>query len=264
MTLMVFRVGQRVYISDSSNGANLENVGTVLRVANDWVYLADTVSNAVTCLRDHIFNGLGFAGSIVSSTTAQQGQVYCLTRSGKMAWKYPGDGAKSSEQIAAVKSSPVVDSQTGNIFIATTDALIIALDANGRKLWDFAVQLPAGVSGSPEITSSPALDGLGHLFIGISVPSTNKGYLLALNTAPSSQQRQLWLQPFNGPITASPMISDVNQAPRIFVGIDDFSVDFDEQNMARFFAVDPKDGSIISSAITAAINQYCSGGTRSK
>ncbi|MHB9131375.1 MAG: outer membrane protein assembly factor BamB family protein [Armatimonadota bacterium] len=267
-----FESGTEVYLTSPNSGNNFEMVGTVSSISGNVLYLAQTW----TALRVHLF------GETLHSQVTQQGHIYCVDRTGEIHWKYPPDGALVSERIGPVHSSPVVDN-SGIVYFGTDDGAVYALNMTGELLWSYVVPRgwyapdanpnpalnvqwlydstkvfnQAASETTLQITSSPTLNETGtKLFIGVSIPETNKGYLVALDLAtPDSDRRLLWKRPFfndldadnqpddgewMGPVTASPLISRVDGFERIFIGTDDMN---SADGLAgRFYCINPDIG----------------------
>lgn len=251
-----FALGSQVFITDADSGNNFEVVGIISAydLQNNLLLLRDVYVPT----RDHA------AGSRVTLQTTQQGHLNCVDRSGNLRWTYPSTDAGATDLIGAVNSSPVVDDQ-GVIYFGTDDGIIYAIDQDGKKRWQYAVELPDG-AGVAEIPSSPALDKAGsRLFIGASVPEENRGYLLALDTATGdNDKRALWTLGYAdtnangqqdageadfGPITASPLVTSVNGEERIYIGTENS----EDYTKAGFFCINPDDGSVVTSVPSESI-----------
>lgn len=248
-----FSVGMDVSIADNLTGNNLESLGKVLaiNVADKTLLL-----NQQTLLHDHA------PGSTVVLQTSQQGHLYCVDRSGTLRWKFPAEGTTAVDAIAAVHSSPVVDSD-GITYFGTDDGVIYAIDSNGKERWHFVIEVPDIIGGTPSITSAPALSKTGdRLFVSAGILSNNTGIMLALDTVTNDDNaRLLWVKfaerdpvgnetlndvPRFFPFTASPMITTVNGQDRIYIGSESQIRSNLTYPPGVFYCLNPEDGTVIS------------------
>ena len=229
-----FIVGAEVYVTDST-GASFEYIGIISAIVAGpsgtgyWRILIDVASQHI------VRAGHVIATSVISTKESQQGHVYCLDRGGHVSWKFPHEGAGLEDHIGTIQSSPVID-QLGNIYIGTDDGEVLALDLNGNLKWSYAVPALDATETTLQIVSAPALDTTGAtLFVSVSAPDANRGYLLALDTQTQDDaQRLLWRLLLAGPATASPTVSTLGGATRVYIGSDNFN-----GFTGVFYSIDP-------------------------
>lgn len=247
-----FQVGMDVYITNAGTGSNFETFGTISSINGGLLRL----SKSYVALRAHDLL------SEVHAQKSEQGHLYCVDRTGELRWKYPPDNAKPSERIAPVQSSPVVDS-AGSSYFGTLDGAVYAVNSDGELLWQFVVPRTGDAEADMEIISSPTLNRLGtRLFIGVSVPGSNRGYVIALDPLTADDaNRMLWKRQLYvdvngngaydanepGPVTASPLISTIDGKEVLYIGTDD--IDATDGLAGTLFALDPDTG---NNAKTAA------------
>lgn len=265
-----FSSGMLVVVSDPGTGDHQESFGIVQNVSGNTLVISphtvvfshavnSQVAGAHVVTRDHV------AGSRVTVQQSQGGHVYCIDRAGALRWKFPADGAPAADRIGAIHSSPVVDGQ-GITYIGTDDGMVLAINPDGAERWRYLfslndaklVGLPQSERvGVPEITSSPALNTDGsRLYIGVSVPDANRGYLVALDTTADNDDRRVrWISWGNDPdhrlrpLTASPAVSTIFGHDRIFIGEDTLQ-SADPDTARYFYAFDPDTGDVLDRITT--------------
>ncbi|MHB9024442.1 MAG: outer membrane protein assembly factor BamB family protein [Armatimonadota bacterium] len=232
--------------SNGNGSRDATELYTDLNGNGQWDYMAWPVLRL-----EHVL-----ANTLVHAQTSQQGHLYAVDRAGQMHWKFPTDDTPLNQRISHISSSPVIDG-FGNTYFCTEEGIIYALDLDGNLMWQYAVPRVDETEISLGIISSPALDEKGtRLYVGIAIPDTNKGYLLALDLVTSDDDKRLvWKVPLEGPVTASPTITKVDGIDRIFIGTDDYSGDFSAGNplTSQFYCIDPADGSTVVSVPTEPI-----------
>lgn len=221
----VFSPGMQVFLTDSGTGAGYEVFGNVLKVTQDGVgrWLVRLTSSHVAT-QTHLF-----ANSVAHSILTQQGHMYAVDRNGTMKWKFPAND--TDEPISMIFASPVISAHivkpadlTGtNVYFATRNGMVFALDLDGHELWHHFISLPAAETGQMDVISSPTLDANGaHLYIGVQIVGSPTGYVVALDTSTEDlDQRQLWVRAVDGAVTGSPVLAtDDALGERLYVGTD--------------------------------------------
>lgn len=244
-----FDDNMEVFISDLNSGSNFEVLGTIRDITSDgmggrWLWFEE----AYVARQAHTF-GI----SEITAQTTQQGHLYCVDRSGRLRWKFPDEHAVASERIGTIRSSPVVDTE-GTSYFATDEGIVYAVDSAGKEVWNYQVEHRDDRDADMQISSSPALNLAGtRLFIGISVPQANRGYLLALDaTTTDNDLRKLWMIQLAGPVTASPMITTVDQNERLYIGTDNKSRT--ANTTGKLYAINPATGTILATLDRDATN----------
>ncbi len=251
-----FQVGMEVYVTNAGTGSNFETFGTISSINGGLLRLRAPY----TALREHDL------ASEVHAQKTEQGHLYCVDRTGELRWKYPPENARPSERIAPVYSSPVVDA-AGTAYFGTLDGAVYAVSSDGELLWQYVVPRTGEAEADMEIVSSPTLNRLGtRLFIGVSVPGANRGYVIALDPLTADDASRLqWKRPLYvdinangaydagepGPVTATPLVSTIDGKEVLYVGTDDHITG--DGLHGAFFALDPDTGNNATNAAGAVI-----------
>jgi VCBS repeat-containing protein len=173
-------------------------------------------------------------------------------------------GVSQNMHIAPVHASPVID-QEGTSYFATDDGVVYAVDIDGYLKWSYAIAAMDDSEATLQTLAAPTLDNTSaRLFVSVSAPDANRGYVLALDTqTQSDDKRLLWRRRFGlpysgevvnrasaeeiaaekgGPVTASPTVSTANGYDRVYIGTDNFN-----GNTGAFYSLDAITGAIVAS-----------------
>jgi outer membrane protein assembly factor BamB len=108
-------------------------------------------------------NGVIYVGAEGYWLGQTASNIYAVNPNGTLKWKYEVEGGRF------VRSSPVIG-PAGTVIIATKangsslPAKVLALSANGQKLWDYTVE---GVHATPDdVYSTPAIGADGVIYFG--------------------------------------------------------------------------------------------------
>lgn len=239
-----YPIGAQVYLADDSIGTNFEIFGVVSSRSGNQLRLS---APHIVLLNHNI-------ASLVTANPGQQGRVYAVNRAGLLAWTFPRRGA---DPIGVINSSPAVslpvvtekvDQAQCAFYITTDDNVVYSLDFDGNERWHYAIAPVDSSETFFKLTSATLSSDGTRLYIGISVPGTNRGYVIALDTtATNDDDRVLWRtapDALAGPVTATPMLTTVAGVPALYVGTDNFL----PGGTGTFYQLNPDNGVIIRSA----------------
>ncbi|MEI7831643.1 MAG: PQQ-binding-like beta-propeller repeat protein, partial [bacterium] len=244
-----YPIGSQIYLADDTVGTNYEIFGVV----------GSRSGNTLRLYSPHVVLRNHNLGSMVAAQPGQQGRVYAVNRAGAAVWTFPRRGAAA---IGVINSSPAVslpvvtervDQAQCVFYITTDDDVVYAIDFNGNERWHYAIAPTDSTETFFKLTSATLSSDGTRLYIGISVPLVNRGYVIALDTtATNDDERLLWRTAqgaLAGPVTSAPLLTTIAGAPALYVGTDNYL----PGGAGTFYQLNPDDGAIITSSVIGPI-----------
>ncbi|MEO0072197.1 MAG: PQQ-binding-like beta-propeller repeat protein [candidate division WOR-3 bacterium] len=199
-----------IYGINPANGSRVWRTKSVTTQDDPWAECCFNATPAVNQALGSIYIG------------SEEGELYCLSTSGSIKWRWPGNGIDDLTYDEFGSSAAIAVS--GNrIYVGCDDYRLYCIQDNttrGDTIWSF-------YTGS-EIPSSPALDAQGNIYFG-----DDSGYVTSLT--PNRTVR--WRRRIGIGVWTSPAIS----GSRVYVGTDDgylYALNIDNGNTIWRFTAD--------------------------